>query len=148
MAFHTVNFSLNVALMGEIDKVRKIVNLDPWDRFFGFPELKQFDDFGLFTNHLFVAIDALVHAGYAGRSRAACVNVAILAGNAIVAGMNLVTELDRLGGRTVGEKRQISPVADYQTGHSNSEHPLHDYYRAECRSNRNRHRTQISLVAV
>jgi hypothetical protein len=97
----------HVPFMGEMNKIRKIENLDPWDRFFSIPVSKHlFDLFRVFCPcYQLVAIITGLNRRDTGHNGAPGVQVAKLAWNFVVASMNFVAEINWLFWRISNSKR-------------------------------------------
>ena len=58
MAPATVDTSLDMTLVVEMDEVRQFMNTRPWHRLFIIPERRQLDNFGAVLFHFFMAFHA------------------------------------------------------------------------------------------
>lgn len=108
-----------MSLVRKVDKIGQVVDLDPGDRLSRLPVLEQFSDLCMCTNHRLMAVDAFVDTGHTGTDGAACVDMTVLAGNVILAGVGSVAEVDRLYGTVVGKKSPINSIASIETCHPN-----------------------------
>jgi len=98
MTFLALDARPDVPFMRKVNKVGKIVNFNPRYRFTIFPVGGQFQDLRPIADAAYrvVTSHALVDTGYARNRRLVGIDVAVLARNLVVRGMNRVTELDWL----------------------------------------------------
>ena len=108
---------LDMSLVSEVNKVGKVVNLDPRNRFAIFPIGCELHDFVAVADawHRFVTSHAFANTGYAGDGRLVCVDVAVLTRNLIVRGVYRVTEFDRLNRTAVRKIFAVYPSAGKKT---------------------------------
>jgi len=95
------------------------VNLNPRYRFTFFPVGDQLQDLRVFadTGYRVVTSHAFANAGYAGNRRPVGIDVAVLARNLVVRGMDRVTEFDWLNRTAIGEIFAVYPCAYKQSEH-------------------------------
>ena len=119
VTFLTREACLDVSLMRKVNKVRKVVNFNPRNRFTIFPVSGQLQDLRTFANarYGFVASHAFANAGYAGNRRSLSVDVTVLARNLVIRGMYRVTEFDGLNRTAIGKIFAVYPCADKQSDH-------------------------------
>ena len=124
VAFLTGEARFYVALVGKVNEIGNVVNLDPRNGLPVFPEGRQLDDFGPLTDirQRLVTSHALADAGNAGGRRAGRIYMAVLARNPVVRCMHLVTEFDWLDRRPIGK---IFAVYEYAYQQSNRRHNAH-----------------------
>ena len=114
VTFLTREARLDVPLMCKVNIVGKIVNFYPRYRFTIFPVGGQFQNLRTIANTGYgrVTPHALANAGYAGNRCFVGIDVAVLARNLIVRGMNRVTEFDWLNRTAVRKILAVYPCAD------------------------------------
>ena len=119
VTFITGEVGLDVPLMRKMNKVGNIVNFDPRYRFTIFPIGGQLQDFRTFADagYRVVTSHTFANAGHAGNRRRLGIDVAVLARNLVVRGVNCVTEFDRLNRATIGEIFAVYPCACKQSGY-------------------------------
>ena len=95
------------------------MNLNPRYRFTFFPVGDQLQDLRAFadTGYRVVTSHAFANAGYAGNRRSVGIDVAVLARNLVVRGMDRVTEFDWLNRTAIGEIFAVYPCAYKQSEH-------------------------------
>jgi hypothetical protein len=110
---------LDVSLMSKVNKVGKVVNLDPRNGFAIFPIGCELHDFVTVADarYRFVTSHTFANAGYAGDGRPVCVDVTVLTRNLIVRGVNRVAEFDRLDRTAVRKIFTVYPSAGKKTDH-------------------------------
>ena len=110
---------LDVSLMSKVNKVGKVVNLDPRNRFAIFPIGGELHDFLTVADarYRFVTSHAFTNAGHACHGALVCVEVAVLTRNLIVRGVYRVAEFDRLDRTAVREIFTVYPSAGKETDH-------------------------------
>lgn len=91
----------NMSLMTEVDEVRQIVNLYPFDRAPPLPVLGKLLNLRLVLSDIFVAPHTKLHGGYSRRDGAARIYMAVGTRDLVVVSMELMTEVDRLHRRGV-----------------------------------------------
>ncbi len=96
MACAARNLSPHVRFVIEMDKPWEGVHLDPRDLLFRVPESPQLHDFRIFWNDIPVASHAPFDRRDASKRGTTCGAVAELAAQLVVAGVNDMTERDRL----------------------------------------------------
>jgi hypothetical protein len=87
--------------MTEVDEVRQIVNLYPFDRAPPLPVLGKLLNLRLVLSDIFVAPHTKLHGGYSRRDGAARIYMAVGTRDLVVVSMELMTEVDRLHRRGV-----------------------------------------------
>ena len=149
MAFHTINFSLDVTFVREINEVGQVVNLDPRYGLFVDPVAHQEPDLWPFCRDALVTADALADRGYPGRCGDARLGVAIHARNLVVARVDPVTEIDWLFRCGPGEQSCVRPITEHQPDDTDTEHQPYRPEHSQRRNDRNAHLVRIPLrVAV
>jgi hypothetical protein len=88
----------NVRIMIEVDEVGEVVDPEPGDRFLFLECAAEPYDLGLVGSDEFVASHAEALGRNSRRCRAAHTAMAILTGDLVLPGVNLVAECDRLTG--------------------------------------------------
>ena len=108
---------LDMSLVSKVNKVGKVVNFDPRNRFAIFPVGCELHDFSTVADarYRFVTSHTFANTGYAGDGRLVCVDVAVLTRNLIVRGVYRVAEFDRLNRTAVRKIFAVHPGADNKT---------------------------------
>ena len=119
MTFLTRETGLYMPLVREVNKVGDVVYLYPRYRLTIFPVGGQLHDLGTLADagQRVVTAHAFADAWYAGDGRPVGVDMATLARNLVVRGMNCVAEFDRLDGTAIGEKFAVYPCARKKSEH-------------------------------
>ena len=93
-----------VPLMAKVNKIRQIIDLDPWDRLFCIPIMDKLLDLYFLFRDIFMTADAKLHGWYTCDDRFARIGMTIGAVDFVVACVDLVAKinwLNRCGVRTV-----------------------------------------------
>ena len=93
-----------VPLMAEVNKIRQIIDLDPWDRLSRIPVTDKLLDLWLLFRDVLMTADAKLHGRYTRDDRFTRIGMTIGAVDFVVACVDLVTKinwLNRCGVRTV-----------------------------------------------
>ena len=93
--------SANMHHMREVDKIRNPIDPDPWNRFFILPVGHELFYFRRILSNKEVAGPAISNCRYAGNRRLRSIAVTKEARDAVVTGVDLVAEGDRLDWRAV-----------------------------------------------
>ena len=103
VAFLTFQSRFNMPLVREVNEIRQIVYLDPWNGLTIFPVADKLQYFRPFadTRYRFVAPHALANAGNASNGCFVRVDVAVLARYLVIGCMYCVTEFDGLDGTSI-----------------------------------------------
>lgn len=91
-----------VALVGEVDKIRQVVHFFPIGGLFSLPVFDQFLDLGFVVPHQFVTPHALAQGGDTGDLAAAGVGVAIETIDLVLLDMEIMGKFYGLGHRDAG----------------------------------------------
>lgn len=119
VTFLTFEAGLDMPLMREVNIVGNVVYLDPRYWFAIFPVSRQFHDLRTVADsgQRFVTAHAFAHARYAGDGRPGGIDMAILARNFVIRGMNRVAEFDWLNRTAIGKKLAVYPGSRKQSEH-------------------------------
>ena len=115
MTLLTSEARLDVALMGEMDEVGHVVDLDPRNRFTILPILENFQDLGFVPRDDLMTTDALVDARDARRRRLVRVHMTVQAFNPILTDMNAMAEINGLYRGLIGVISGVDPPAEQES---------------------------------
>ncbi len=96
MTLLALQIRLDMPFMREMHKIRHVIHLDPWNRLLISVILGDLYDLGRVGGNRYVTAHAFFDRGYARRWRPGGINMAVLARNFVIPGMNFMTEFDRL----------------------------------------------------
>jgi len=119
MTFLARKTGLYMPLVREVNKVGDIVYLDPRYRLTIFPVDGQLHDLGTLADagQRVVTAHAFADAWYAGDGCPVGIDMATLARDLVIRGMNCVAEFDWLDGTAIGEIFAMYPCACKQSEH-------------------------------
>ena len=106
---------LDVALMGEMDEVGHVVDLDPRDRFTILPILENFQDLGLVRRDNLMTADALVDTRDARRRCLVRVYMTVETFDPVLTDVNAMAEINGLYRGSVGVISGVDPPADEES---------------------------------